>query len=194
MTSPPLDAVPLPRATDRLRLRRATAADAEALWPYRSDPTVAEWLTHLPTERAAFDEWLASDEALDGMLLVERDGVVVGDLYLSVRDGWSQRDVAEQAARTEAEVGWVIAPGHQGRGYAREAIEALLSICFEDLGIRRVTAGCFTANEASWRLMERVGMRRESHTVRDALHRDHGWLDGFSYGLLADEWRERRRG
>ena len=37
-------------------------------------------------------------------------------------------------------------------------------------------------------------MRRESHTVRDSLHRERGWLDGYTYALLADEWSARRRG
>jgi len=59
------------------------------------------------------------------------------------------------------------------------------------LGLRRVTASCFAANEATWRMMERVGMRREVHTVRDSLHRSGAWLDGFGYALLADEWRGR---
>lgn len=35
-------------------------------------------------------------------------------------------------------------------------------------------AECFAANEASWRLMERLGMRRETHAVKDSLHRDRG--------------------
>ena len=34
-------------------------------------------------------------------------------------------------------------------------------------------------------------MRREQHTVRDALHRSGEWMDGFGYALLADEWRVR---
>jgi hypothetical protein len=44
-------------------------------------------------------------------------------------------------------------------------------------------------NEASWRLMERVGMRREQHAVAESLHRSGAWLDGLGYALLADEWR-----
>ena len=62
-------------------------------------------------------------------------------------------------------------------GYATEAVEAALRICFEDLGLRRVTASCFTANTASYRLMERVGMRREGRTVKDALHPSGKWMD-----------------
>ena len=70
-----------------------------------------------------------------------------------------------------------------------EAVRELLRACFEDLGVRRVVAHCFAANTGSWRLMERLHLRRETHTVRDSLHRDGEWLDGYSYALLADEWR-----
>ncbi len=93
----------------------------------------------------------------------------------------------------EAELGWVLDPAYAGRGYATEAVQGLLRLCFEELGLRRVTAGCFADNVASWRLMERVGMRRELHTVRESLHRTKGWLDGFGYALLADEWRSTTR-
>jgi RimJ/RimL family protein N-acetyltransferase len=79
-------------------------------------------------------------------------------------------------------------PAHGGHGYATEAVAELIRICFEDLGLRRVTALCFADNTASWRLMERLGMRRETHAVRDSLHRSGGWLDGFGYALLADEY------
>ncbi len=89
----------------------------------------------------------------------------------------------------QAELGWVLDPEHTGHGYATEAVRGLLRLCFDDLGLRRVTAVCFADNEASWRLMERVGMRRELHTVRDSLHRSGEWLDGLGYALLADEWR-----
>ena len=86
-------------------------------------------------------------------------------------------------------LGWVVAPSHAGRGIATEAVTALLAICFDHLGLRRVKALCFADNTPSWKLMERVGMRREEYNVRDSLHRDRGWLDGMGYALLADEWR-----
>ena len=37
--------------------------------------------------------------------------------------------------------------------------------------------------------MQRLGMRQESHAIKDSLHRDKGWLDGLTYALLADEWQ-----
>ncbi|MDQ4114774.1 MAG: GNAT family N-acetyltransferase, partial [Actinomycetota bacterium] len=99
-----------------------------------------------------------------------------------------QTEVREHANGTQAELGWTIDPAHQGNGYATEAVRAVLDVCFGPLGLRRVVAECFADNEASWRLMERLGMRRESHTVKDSLHRTRGWLDGLSYALLAEEW------
>ena len=90
-----------------------------------------------------------------------------------------------------AEIGWCLDPAYQGRGYAREAVEALIEVCFEALGLRRVVANCFADNTASWRLMERLGMRREVYNVRDSLHRTGAWLDGVGYALLAEEWRDR---
>ena len=67
-----------------------------------------------------------------------------------------------------------------------------MRICFEDLRLRRVFAISFADNVASWRLMERLGMRREEYGVRDSLHRTRGWLDSVRYALLADEWRARQ--
>ena len=186
--SPSFDDVTWPIRTDRLTLRPATPADAAVTWPYRSDPATAEWLVGMPANRDAHEERFSSPGVLDSTIVIEHDGVVIGDLHLEIKDGWAQQEVAAAAAGTEADIGWVLAPEHRGHGYGREAVSALIAICFDDLGLRRVVAGCFTTNEPSWRLMESLGMRRESHTVRDGLHREHGWMDGFQYGLLAEEW------
>jgi RimJ/RimL family protein N-acetyltransferase len=174
----PLDSVTWPVHTDRLILRPATTDDLEATWQIRRREEVSRWLTRAPatlTEHRAFFEDPAS---LAKTVLVELEGMVIGDLMLQVDDAWGQ-----------AELGWVLDPGHAGRGYATEALRELIRLCFDELGLRRVTAYCFAANEASWRLMERVGMRREMYTVRDSLHRSGEWLDGMGYALLADEWR-----
>lgn len=103
-------------------------------------------------------------------------------------DAWAQLDVADQARGTQAELGWVLDPVHTGHGYATEAVRELLRYCFQDLGVRRVTANCFLDNDTSWRLMERVGMRRELHAVGESLHRSGRWLDTLGYAILDEEW------
>jgi RimJ/RimL family protein N-acetyltransferase len=111
---------------------------------------------------------------------------------LRVEDPWSQAEVREQAAGTQVEIGYVFDPQYAGQGFATEATREELRICFEDLGVRRVIAQLFADNVASWRLLERLGMRREQHTKQDSLHRSGEWLDGMMYAILAEEWRARR--
>jgi len=178
-----------PLRTERLTLRPAIAADIEALWQVRRIESVSRWLTFAPETGEDFRKKFEDPERLARTLVVELDGVVIGDLMVAIEDAWAQTEVAEQAKGVQAELGWCLDPRFQGRGYATEAVSALIRICFEVLSLRRVTANCFADNEASWRLMERVGMRRELYTLRESLHRSGEWLDGMGYALLADEWR-----
>ena len=177
-----------PVSTARLTLRRATVEDADAVLAYRSAPLVTEWLGTPPED---FHERFAAPERLDLLLVIEREGVLIGDLMVKIGDAWAPPQQTEQATGVQAELGWAIRQQDTGQGYATEAVEEVLRLCFEDLGLRRVTASCFVGNVPSYRLMERIGMRRETHAVRDALHPSGEWLDGYEYALLADEWRAR---
>lgn len=184
-----LDKVTWPVHTERLTIRRPRMDDADALFAIRRREEVSRWLTRWVTEREAWDEVFADYGWHSRCLVVEHEGRVIGDLMARMEDPYAQAEVAEQAKGTQAELGWVIDPTYAGRGLATEAVRELIRICFEEIGTRRVLAYCFADNEPSWRLMERVGMRRETHTVRDSLHRERGWLDGYGYALLAEEWR-----
>jgi RimJ/RimL family protein N-acetyltransferase len=187
-----LSAVAWPVRTDRLVIRPAMADDVDPTWAFRRIPEVSEWLTRAIVDRDEYAEMFVDPDRLASTLVVESDGAVIGDLMLRIDSPWAQHEVADRARDRQAELGWVIAPEHAGRGYATEAAAALLRICFDDLGLYRVTALCFADNVASWRIMERLGMRREAHNVRESLHRSRGWLDGLGYAMLADEWRSRR--
>jgi RimJ/RimL family protein N-acetyltransferase len=175
-----------PVTTERLSLRPAEQRDAAPTFAFRRLPQVSQWMTTHVIDPEAWEAGFG--ERLANTLVIESDGVVIGDLMLQVQDPWSQAEVREQAAGTVAEIGYVLDPAYAGRGYATEAVREELRICFEEIGVRRVVAQCFADNEPSWRLMERVGMRREQHTRQDSLHRDGRWLDGMMYALLRDEW------
>jgi RimJ/RimL family protein N-acetyltransferase len=185
-----VDDIDWPVRTGRLVIRPATEDDLEATWAFRRLDAVAEWLSRAPANLDEHRSQFNEPASLAKSLVIELDGQVIGDLMVSIDDAWAQAEIADQATGVQADLGWVLHPDFTGVGYGTEAVRTMLRICFDGLGLRRVTAGCFAANEASWRLMERVGMRREEHTVRESLHRSRGWLDGFTYALLADEWRE----
>lgn len=181
--------MPWPVRTDRLLIRRVTPDDASAAWRYRQLADVYDWITTAPADPGAFEAYFVDPARQAVTLAVEQDGVVIGDLYLHVEDAWAQTEAIQAAGGVQAEIGWAFDPGYGGRGLATEAVAGMLVICFEHLGLRRVVASCFADNTPSWRLMERLGMRRETHAVSESLHRSGRWLDGFGYALLADEWR-----
>jgi RimJ/RimL family protein N-acetyltransferase len=188
MSTPALQRASWPRRTDRLVIRPATSEDLRAIFEYRTQVEVARWMPGRPTSYAEFVLRCGQFGVLARTLAIELDGVLIGDLYLHVTPSWAQTDTADRAGE-EAEVGWCLSPAHQGQGYVSEAATELVRVCFEDLGVRRITAAAFADNLPSLRIMEKLGMRRESYNVRDSLHRDLGWIDGVVYALLADEWR-----
>jgi len=190
MTASALERLALPLRTERLIVRASTPADSDAVWRYRRLDEVSRWLTTAPADAEEFRVHFTDPERLAITLLVELPGAgVIGDIMVRIEDAWSQAEVRAQAAGVQAELGWAMDPAQQGRGYATEAVRAVMAACFTALGLRRVSAGCFAANEPSWRMMERLGMRREEHSRRTALHRSGEWMDGMNYGLLAEEWR-----
>jgi RimJ/RimL family protein N-acetyltransferase len=102
---------------------------------------------------------------------------VVGDvnMYLTNKE---ERQVA---------VGYFLGCRYQGQGIATEAVTALITFGFESMGLHRVSARTGNFNAPSWRLMERVGMRREAHFRKS--HRVQGqWDDEYVYAVLAEEW------
>jgi RimJ/RimL family protein N-acetyltransferase len=114
------------------------------------------------------------------ILAAEFEGKVVGDFNLTV-------NIPEHR---QGEVGFNFHPRFTGRGLATRGLSAVLGFGFEQLGLHRISAACFTDNERAWRLMERVGMRREAHFVHDGFVRGR-WVDVFGYAMLADEWAAR---
>lgn len=190
-----------PVVTKRLRLRGCEVDDLDALWEWRRLPEVNHWLSSAPGTLSVFREHYSASDRLDSLYVIEllpdeRGGApaLIGDFMLRLEDGWAQSEVAGAAENVEAELGWVLDPAYARRGFATEAMRAVIDVCFGELDLRRVHAGCFADNEPSWRLMERLGMRREEFSRKTALHRSGVWLDGMNYGLLAEEWLSPRRG
>jgi RimJ/RimL family protein N-acetyltransferase len=188
---PALSRVSWPQVTDRLALRPARPEDADATWAFRHQQEVSRWLTELPTSRADYRAAFEQPDRLSTTLIIDLDGKVIGDLMLRVEDAWAQAEVAERGTAMQAELGWVLNPDHTGQGYATEAVRELVRICFEVLRVHRVVATCFADNDPSWRLMERLGLRRELHAVADAWHRSGRWMDTYGYAITAEEWRAR---
>lgn len=86
------------------------------------------------------------------------------------------------------EIGWVFHPAHRGCGYATEAARALVDYGFRVLRLHRIIATCDPRNTASYRVMEKIGMRREAHFKQCVLLADGQWHDEYAYAIREDEW------
>jgi RimJ/RimL family protein N-acetyltransferase len=181
-----LERLEWPRLTAHLTVRPARAADAADIWAWHQHREVTSWMPRLVNDEAAFTERFGKH--LDQTVVALQSGRVVGSAKIALQNAWAQDEVATQAAGSEAEIGWVLDPEVQGRGLGTELAAELLAICLGGLGLHRVVAICFAENTASWKVMEKVGMRREAHYRADSLHRDGHWHDSYSYAILASEW------
>jgi RimJ/RimL family protein N-acetyltransferase len=95
--------------------------------------------------------------------------------------------IVQRPEALEWEIGWVIHPDDWGQGYAPEAARAMLGLAFEQLKVHRVVAYCNALNVQSFRVMEKIGMRRDGW-LRESLWWNGGWVDEFVYAILEREW------
>ena len=172
----------------RLVLRPFQECDLEAFAAYRSDPEVARyqsWNAPFSTvqARAFLDEQRQEHMGMPGMwfqLAVERihEPGLIGDCAFQVlADDLSQ-----------AQIGFTFSRPHQKQGYASEAVTRLLGYLFDQLRLHRVSATCDAENTASFRLLERVGMRREAHWIENTWFKGK-WGSEYQYAVLDREWR-----
>lgn len=182
-----------PLQTRRLTIRHGTVDDADAVYDLRTLPGVSTWIPISSAyPREDFVGMYRSPDRLPWFLVIEHDGVLVGELLLRIDDSYAQAEVRDQATATMAEIGWVIHPVHQRQGFATEAVARLLEHCFDDLGLHRVVAEAFAGNQATAALAPRLGFRLEATHVQAALHRTEGWSDTVTYAILANEWAQRQ--
>jgi RimJ/RimL family protein N-acetyltransferase len=178
----------LPIETERLRLRAYAPDDLEAVLGMFGREDVSRYLMWEPMGR---DEIAALIERRMRQTSVEKHGEGLG---LAVEERATGRFVGEVILRwlsqesRQGEIGWSLHPDAQGKGYATEAAREMLRLGFDDLGLHRIIAECDPRNDASIRLMERLGMRREAHLL-DAMWLKGEWVGSMVYAMLEDEWR-----
>jgi RimJ/RimL family protein N-acetyltransferase len=142
--------------TERLRLRRSRPEDAEAISAYRSDPEVHAhqgWRDTTPGYiRREIEEMLDRTPGEPG-----------GWIQFTVETTDAHELVGDVGMRVDDEpgvvlVGYTISPAHQGRGYATEAVTALVDYAFETLGADLVRAFAEANNIPSIRVAEKAGL------------------------------------
>ena len=153
--------------TQRLRLRRVTTGDALLLYALDGDPEVIRY-TNLGGRgtlefyrETLLPRWLKFYEEYEGRGYWIAEEKAGGEFL-----GWFHFRPAQNAplgTMEEAELGYRLQKSAWGKGYATEIAREFVRKGFEELGAARITATALAANRASIRVMEKSGLRFESH-------------------------------
>ena len=179
--------------TERLILRPFAEDDFAAVHSYGSNPENVKYMVWGPNSEEDTRKFLSEtiekgkrNPALDYDFAVtlKETGKLIGGggVYLNPE-------------RSQGMMGWILHMDYWKRGFGTEFCAELIRFSFEELGLHRVWATCNAENYGSYRVMERNGMRREAHFVQaryGRVHDEHRWYDEYHYGILRDEWMEKR--
>jgi len=182
----------LPVATERLLLRRFVAGDLAAFADWHGRAEVYRYLHQAPPGPQSVQAKFAA--ALEGPFAQDGDALrlAVAPRSGAVALGQVKLQIASRAA-LQGEIGYIFHPEAGGRGYATEAVSALLDFGFRDCGFHRLFARLDPGNRGSVGVVERLGLRREAH-FRQNDRFDGGWGDEMVYAVLREEWEGRAVG
>ncbi len=165
--------------TPRLRLRHARPDDLAAMHAILSDPRATRWWSTPPHEntdqtRIWLDGMIAGNAEGSDDFVIERDGQVIG----------------KAGFFAAPELGYILHPDHWGQGLASEAVAAVVAHVFTTRRHDRLDADVDPANQASIRLLERLGFVRTG-SAEKTLNIGGEWKDSLYYGLTRAVWTAR---
>ena len=174
------------RKTKRLKLREIRETDLEEIHQLHSIPEVDHYNTmgipeDMETTRMHFTRWSNNMNGPARTVYVfhlsNENGHFIGLFGITLG----------KPKYFNAEIWYKLKPEFWNKGYTTEAVLNILEFCFNDLKLHRVEAGCATENIASYKVLEKCGFTRESHT-RQLLPVRGKWLDNFGYAILENDY------
>ena len=173
--------------SEKLGLRRFLESDCGDLFEYLSVPEVVRFEPYGPlTYNQCVNEVRGRAGSSNYWAVELKDGgKVIGNIFFKQR---------EPLRHMTWELGYIFNRDYWGRGFATESAYMVMSYGFKHMGAHRIIATCNQLNERSWRLMERLGMRRELTAKQDSFFRHTidgrpDWFDSYQYAILAEEFR-----
>jgi RimJ/RimL family protein N-acetyltransferase len=170
--------------TARLVLRPVADGDIDALWPFVSDPSLPRfmlWAAHRDrSETRAFVTAMEAGRAADRDLAfaIHHDGAAAGIIGLH-----KIRRTVGPCRFDRAELGYWLAPPLHGQGLMTEAGAAVLAYAFGPLGLHKLVTAHFVDNDASRRVIEKLGFRLVGRSD-DEIYRDGRWHAQLHYELI----------
>lgn len=171
-----------PISSPRLILRAFRPTDNEDLYSYLSNEQIYQFEPGEPINLEQARKMVGELANSPDFWAIElRETVrVIGQIYFKQTDPTHLQTW---------ELGYILSPQYQRQGYMTEAVGALVRKRFSDGDIHRIVAHCNPQNIPSWKLLEKVGFRREGLFLQNIYFRKNAqgeplWMDTFVYALL----------
>ncbi|MBY0123795.1 GNAT family N-acetyltransferase [Bacillus sp. S/N-304-OC-R1] len=166
--------------TKRLLIREFEFKDWQAVYEYTSDINVMKYIPEEVFTEEDAKEFVNKNKGDNAekfpVVLIDED-ILIGHIVFYKYFG-----------EHTYEIGWVFNPKYQNRGYASEAAKAILKYGFKEMNLHRIIATCQPENIPSYRVMEKIGMRREGF-FKKCIPKGNEWWDEYYYAILDEEFK-----
>jgi RimJ/RimL family protein N-acetyltransferase len=177
--------------TERLILRQATLSDAHDIFTYRSNPAIHQFLSSEPKNIGDIEHFISNSAKklnepgtwFQVAIVHKETNKAIGDIGLHFIDSEPHQEV---------EIGYTLSPLFHKQGIATEAVQEIISFLFNKLQKHRIIASVDPLNSPSFRMLEKLGFRKEAHFKKSLFFKGE-WVDDLVYGLLAEEWKLRKK-
>lgn len=178
----------LPLETPRLLLRRFREEDLEPFLTYRNQPEVARYQSWIHWSHNQGIEFIREQQQVSPgdlgrwfqyAMELKETGALVGDCGLCIK----------VAVPKTGEIGFSLAPEHQRKGLATEAVEAIVDHAIRELEVERIIAVAMRDNDRSAELLHRVGLR---HGPPERVWFKGAWGEELRFALAGEDWSGRR--
>jgi [ribosomal protein S5]-alanine N-acetyltransferase len=169
--------------SNRLAIRIFVESDWQAVLEYTSNPDVMKYIPEGVFSEVDVKRFIDENQGENAQkfpVLLKESNTLIGHIVFHKYFG-----------DHTYEIGWVFNPKYYNKGYASEAAMAILQHGFENLKLHRIIATCQPENTASFRVMEKIGMRREGYFKKCIPHGDE-WWDEYYYAILEEEWVKKK--
>lgn len=171
--------------TERLIIRFAEPEDADAIYSYRSDFLENKYQGWFPDSVKEVGDYISNmpktmdiaDVCFQFVIIHVHENRLIGDIGI----------IFTNHNNSQAEIGCTLHKVYQGKGYATEALKAIVNYLFVTLNKHRIIASVDPRNRPSLRLIERLGFRKEAH-FKESYYLRGEWVDDIIYAMLRAEW------
>lgn len=174
--------------TDRLLVRTLEMKDKYDIFKYRIMQDITQFQSWKPENISDVEEFIIANNKIEfktrnswlQLAICLMEGQMIGDIGIHFLEDEYQ-----------VEIGYTLSPEFQGKGYAIEAVRAVLDFMFLKLDMHRVIGSIDPDNIKSKKLLMNLGFRKEAHFIK-SYRMNNQWYDDCVYAILAEEWNSQK--